>query len=94
MQAITTKYLPATNTRGSRIKATAGQGQSITVGYDHGAPCAHRVAAIALIKKLDWTGDLVWCEGGAETGNVYVAFNKRSIGDVSNAYNLFTVSKV
>lgn len=94
MQSITTKYISATNTRGSRIKATAGKGQSITIGYDHGATCAHRVAAVALINKLDWCGDLVWCEGGTETGYVYVAFSKRIVGDVSNEYNLFTVSKV
>jgi hypothetical protein len=34
MKAIETKYLSATNNRGSRIKATAG-GMSATVPYDH-----------------------------------------------------------
>lgn len=32
MQAIQTKYLPATNYRGSRIKATCERG-SLTIGY-------------------------------------------------------------
>lgn len=91
MQGITTKYLPATNTRGSRIKATAGAGQTITVSYDHSASCAHRVAAIALIKKLDWTGGLCWVEGGTETGMVYCAFTKQ--GGLPEMYNVFTVSK-
>lgn len=93
MQAITTKFIAATNTRGSRIKATAGQGQSITVGYDHSARCAHREAAIALIKKLDWSGDLVWCEGGTETGFVYVAVGEKRCDLKNLDYNMFTVSK-
>jgi hypothetical protein len=36
--AIRTKYLPATNTRGSRIKATLGRpglAPSVTLHYDH-----------------------------------------------------------
>lgn len=57
MQAIQTKYLGPTNTRGSRIKATCASG-SLTIGYPHelgqGQP-AHRKAAEALIAKLGWT---------------------------------------
>ncbi len=70
MQAIATKYLPATNTRGSRIKATC-KGGSVTIGYPHelptGEPC-HRAAANALCHKMGWTGSLV--SGGV--GNNYV----------------------
>lgn len=65
MQAITTKYLGPTNSRGSRIKATSESGLSATVPYPHerniGAD-AHSVAAIALARKLGWTGTLI---GGA-----------------------------
>jgi len=34
MQAIISKFMPCTNTRGSRIKASCDRG-SITVSYDH-----------------------------------------------------------
>ena len=56
-QAITTKFLPATNTRGSRIKATAAAG-SLTVARD----CAlnieqnHARAAEMLANKFKWKG--------------------------------------
>ena len=55
MQAIHTKYLPATNTRGSRIKATAGAG-SVTIPYPHelSGQAVHRAAAEALCVKLNW----------------------------------------
>lgn len=55
MQAIITKYLSATNNRGSRIKATCAAG-SATIGYPHelsGMDC-HAKAAYALIAKLHW----------------------------------------
>lgn len=56
MQAIRTVYLCPTNTRGSRIKATAAAG-SLTVDYDHALDVAnHRVAAEALIAQLGWAG--------------------------------------
>lgn len=42
-QAITTKYLPATNTLGSRIKVTSRFG-SKSYSYDYGAKCAHKAA--------------------------------------------------
>jgi hypothetical protein len=54
MQAIVTKYLPATNTRGSRIKAT-GWAASVTVGYDYrlGSTGNHKAAVQALCDKLN-----------------------------------------
>jgi len=53
MQAIQSKYLPATNSRGSRIKATCERG-SITIPYPHdlsGDEC-HRFAVTALVWKF------------------------------------------
>lgn len=53
MQAIQTKYLPATNTRGSRIKATCERG-SITIDYPHelhGDEC-HREAVRQLVARF------------------------------------------
>lgn len=68
MQAIKTKYLPATNYRGSRVKAECCAG-SLIIPYDYSMEVIelHRLAATILIKKLDWgnpilhTGDLKDC---------------------------------
>ncbi len=51
MQAIRTNYIPCTNTRGSRIKASCERG-SITVPFDHGAHDPHEVAAVALVARF------------------------------------------
>jgi hypothetical protein len=60
MQAIRTKYLGATNFRGSRFKATAQAG-SVTVPYDHALDNEdnHYAAALALCAKFGWSGRLV-----------------------------------
>lgn len=53
MQAIETKYIPATNYRGSRIKASCERG-SITVSYDCALNSeeAHIAAVKALVAKF------------------------------------------
>jgi hypothetical protein len=53
MQAIHTKYIGPTNTRGSRIKATCDAG-SVTIPYPHelSDQACHRAAAVALVVKL------------------------------------------
>lgn len=43
MQTVTTKYLPATNTRGARIKVSSWLGNK-TFSYDYSASCAHEAA--------------------------------------------------
>ena len=72
MQAISTKFLGATDSRGSRIKATC-EGGSVTVSYPYekrsGAE-AHSVAALALCAKMGWAGTLI--AGGTQTGYVFV----------------------
>jgi hypothetical protein len=56
MQAITTKFLAPTNSRGARIKASCDAG-SMIIPF----PCglndeqAHAAAAMALVRKLGWT---------------------------------------
>ena len=78
MQAIETKYLPATNTRGSRIKATSASGLSVTVPYPHelsGMEC-HWEAARALVAKLGW-GAGEYVAGGTKGGYVFVALGYR-----------------
>lgn len=56
--SIITKYLPASNTRGSRIKASRGGrgGPSITVSYKHGLNTDnnHARAAVMLAQKMGW----------------------------------------
>ena len=54
-QAIVTKYLGATNYRGSRVKATAYAG-SVTVCWDHALEVSenHAKAAQALASKWGW----------------------------------------
>jgi hypothetical protein len=73
-QAIETKYLKATNVRGSRIKATALAG-SLTVGYDYAldSDANHAAAAQALIARLGWTG--TFAQGGNAAGTGYVFVN-------------------
>lgn len=53
MQAITTKYLPATNFKGSRIKAECERG-SITISYpdELSGDACHIAAVDALIAKF------------------------------------------
>lgn len=54
-RVVTTKYLPATNTRGARIKVTSWLG-SKTYSYDHAAEDAHDSAfsewLLALNKEM------------------------------------------
>ena len=68
MQAIKTKYLPATNHKGSRIKADCCAGSVIiSYKYDINTVDLHRLAALELIDKLGWgmpilhTGELKDC---------------------------------
>jgi hypothetical protein len=61
MIAIFTKYIPCTNTRGSRIKAYTDNGEhsfSVTIPYphEHSYELCHFQAVKALVEKhgLDW----------------------------------------
>jgi hypothetical protein len=62
-QAIETKYIGPTNTKGARIKASAWAG-SVTIPYDYsGTEKAHWRAALALIEKYGWEKS-GWVMGG------------------------------
>lgn len=80
VQAITTKYIGPTNTRGSRIKAKAFAG-SITVHYDHALNIEenHANAAKALADKYEWRG--TWFQGGLpeDCGYVFVSVSNGTI---------------
>ena len=76
MIAIETKYLGATDTKGSRIKAFTCNGHSVTIPYPHefsGAEC-HAQAAIALCKKQEWDKEHGYSliSGGSKDGYVFV----------------------
>jgi hypothetical protein len=75
-QAIITKFLGPTNTRGARIKATCWHG-SVIVPYDYSAFRPHRVAAQALcddIKSSDRGAWHIIADAAAPngTGSVFV----------------------
>lgn len=73
MKAITTKYIPATNTRGSRISASDCDGNRVTVAYDtslSGIDC-YSVAAQALVNKMGWP-DITMIGGAIKGGYVFV----------------------
>lgn len=54
-QAIVTKYLGPTNTKGTRVKATCFGG-SITISWDYSLESEynHKHAALILAKKMGW----------------------------------------
>ena len=72
MKAIRTKYLGPTNTKGSRIRASDEDGNSITIGYPHelSGEAVHRAAAEALCAKMNWAGAMV--AGSLKDGYVFV----------------------
>lgn len=55
MQAILTKALAPSNTKGSRVKAVCEDG-SVTIAYDHAQTVRgnHARAAMALVRKMGW----------------------------------------
>ena len=78
MIAIQTKYIPASNTRGSRIKAWASNGFSVTIPYPHqfSFEACYFQAVKALIEKhnLDWNIENMRY-GGTDNGYVFCFAN-------------------
>lgn len=77
MKAIITKYLGPTTYRGSRVKATDEDGNSITVSWrcEFDTDANHDRAVIALCEKMGWHGELICSERlrkGVTVGRVYV----------------------
>ncbi|MFO0519289.1 MAG: hypothetical protein ACK515_02550 [bacterium] len=81
-QAITTRYYGPTNTKPSRIKATAEAG-SVTLSWDHryNVDKNHDRAAIELIRKMGWHGEYVrgWLP---DNSGVYVASKGGAFGEL------------
>ena len=69
-QAIVTKFLAPTNSRGSRVKAVCEAGNYI-MPWQHALNVEdnHKLAARHLARKLEWHGK--W-HGGAPAGSGYV----------------------
>jgi hypothetical protein len=72
MQTITTKYLSATNTTGTRIKATSSSGISMTRAYEYqlSGEENHEQVAMALALRLEWDYD--FAVGDMPNGYVFV----------------------
>ncbi len=70
-QAIVTKWLSPTNTKPSRIKATAEAG-SVTLSWDHSLNVDdnHKLAAQTLATKMGWRG--TWHGGAIHNASGYV----------------------
>lgn len=80
MQAITTRYIPPTNHKGPRFKATSNAG-SITIeqSEDKNEAENHELVCIALLKKLDWGWTGAWVGGGNRSGSFYWVCHHNSL---------------
>jgi hypothetical protein len=80
-QSIVTYFIGPTNYRGSRIKAKASGGSSVTLDWDHAMNPAgnHRAAAKALADKLEWSGEFV--AGGMADGATVFVDSSGDFGD-------------
>ena len=61
MKAIRTRYSGPTNTRGSRIHATDGDGNRVSVSYQYQMANVggHEYAAYSLMRKMGWSNELI-----------------------------------
>ena len=74
MQAIHTKYIPASNVKGSRIKATSDSKLSVTISFPHefSGHLVHFQAVKALVAKHKLNWDISnMCYGGSSDGKGY-----------------------
>ena len=71
-QAIQTRFMGPTNTKGSRVRAWC-DAKSMTFGWDHSknSPQNHEAAADALARGLGWLDDGSKLVGGGLPGSGY-----------------------
>lgn len=76
MKAIMTKYIPCSETKGSRIKAYDSDNNSITIGYPHelSGEAVYKKVAIELCVKMNWDTKLIG--GGIKNGYVFCFKNQ------------------
>ena len=81
MKAIRTRYYGAANFKGSKIIATDGDKNSISIGYPHGLNSdeAHELAAYLLMQKMDWPNQLIG--GGFQNDMVWTMLPMLGEGD-------------
>jgi len=72
MKAIITKYHGPTDTKGSRISASDGDRNRISIPYPYelSGEAVHRAAADALCDKMKWPKNLIG--GGMKNGYCFV----------------------
>lgn len=72
MKTIETKFVPATNHKSSRIKATEPDGISVTLSWDHSMSDEenHDRARAALCDRLGWNGPMIG--GHTKRGMIWV----------------------
>lgn len=68
--AVFTKVLPATETKGARIKVWAGGESPNYYTLGHGQPECHAMAAEDYIYNLDWKDDYI--QAATQDGYVFV----------------------
>jgi hypothetical protein len=73
-QAIRTRYLGPTDTKGARVVAETAGGLRLVWAWDYvlDAQRNHEHAVFALVRKLDWGPDTAWCIGSLSDGYVAV----------------------
>jgi len=76
MKAVMTRFIPASNVRGARIKASAEGVKSLTISYPHemNAEQGHRLAAEKLATRQGWKGD--FCGGMLPGGDWAFTFSE------------------
>lgn len=78
MQTVQTRFLPATDSRGARIKAfSEAWPRGVTVAFQFlGHEREHATAVLAFLKARGWHG--LWVGGGAadQRGEVYVCLQR------------------
>ena len=77
MQAIRTRILGPTNTKGTRVKAQITNGASVTLPFDSGLNSSdnHRNACHVLQTKLNWLTVSELMIGGTFKDDMYWVFN-------------------
>jgi len=85
MKAIYIKYLSATDTKGTRYKATDNDGNSITLPYDYELNSREMgaKAALALCDKMEWPTDLIG------NGDVFLFANEEQWSKKASPSELF-----
>lgn len=78
LQTITTKFIPATNTKGSRIAVTTGAGKRKYYPWDYslGIEANHIEACRNMVEFMGWDFGQNMIGGSTETGYVFVGYGE------------------